>query len=280
MPSRDLFHEKAGLSRIGPAVRKVLRESVRLTPKGCGEDAGTRFGGRPNLPTKYKWPMWEGEPLAFIAQIDLGTLHVPAGLELPHKGALFFFYEGGQKSWGFRPKDGRSCRVLYSPDSLGQFSLRALPEDLDEERVYKATRLTTETPEVTVPNIQDAAITKMALTVEERIAYVAFYRSWTEALPKILHRIGGFPDCVQGDPKVRAQLTAHGIDCSNTAGYEEGKRRGLLAGASEWELLLQVDSEPESEMMWRDRGRIYFLLRRDDLAQRRFDGTRIVLQSR
>jgi uncharacterized protein YwqG len=34
---------------------------------------------------------------------------------------------------------------------------------------------------------------------------------------------------------------------------------------------LQIDSEEAAGMMWGDVGRIYFLIRRDDLRERRFE---------
>ncbi len=52
-------------------------------------------------------------------------------------------------------------------------------------------------------------------------------------------------------------------------------------GAKDWILLLQVDTDDDSDgpgWMWGDCGRIYFWIRRQDLAARRFDRAWTVLQ--
>lgn len=46
----------------------------------------------------------------------------------------------------------------------------------------------------------------------------------------------------------------------------------------EWELLLQVDSEDKAGMMWGDVGRIYFLIHKTDLANRKFNKTWLIFQ--
>ncbi|MFD0678373.1 MULTISPECIES: DUF1963 domain-containing protein [unclassified Paenibacillus] len=44
-----------------------------------------------------------------------------------------------------------------------------------------------------------------------------------------------------------------------TSGYQDARRGELEKGASDWKLLLQIDSEEEIGKMWGDAGRIYFL---------------------
>jgi len=48
------------------------------------------------------------------------------------------------------------------------------------------------------------------------------------------HRVGGYPDCIQGDPKLTAQLVSRGLYCGDQSGYVEGKKRGLWVGAADW----------------------------------------------
>ena len=49
------------------------------------------------------------------------------------------------------------------------------------------------------------------------------------------------------------------------------------AAKARWKLLLQVDSDDASGMMWGDAGMLYHWIR-DDLAARRFDRTWCVMQ--
>jgi uncharacterized protein YwqG len=83
---------------------------------------------------------------------------------------------------------------------------------------------------------------------------------------------GGFPETVQNnDLELTAELVSHGIYCGNPKGYREGKSRGLGAGAADWRLLLQLDSEEDAGMMWGDLGRLYFMIREEDLKTLSFN---------
>jgi uncharacterized protein YwqG len=61
---------------------------------------------------------------------------------------------------------------------------------------------------------------------------------------------------------------------------KEADSAGLrfLSGVDQWLLLLQLDSDDPIDVMWGDGGMLYFWIRRDDLANRRFDKTWMTLQ--
>lgn len=67
------------------------------------------------------------------------------------------------------------------------------------------------------------------------------------------------------------------MDCGGT-GPPDPREAGLRAGASEWRLLLQIDSDDNAGMMWGDVGRLYVWIRRDDLKRRDFSRAWVVLQ--
>jgi uncharacterized protein YwqG len=90
--------------------------------------------------------------------------------------------------------------------------------------------------------------------------------------------MGGHPNEVQGPVDLEAQLVSNGIYCGDAKGYNEGRKRGLDAGAADWKLLLQVDSEERAGMMWGDMGRLYFMIHKGDLQHRRFDDVWLILQ--
>jgi uncharacterized protein YwqG len=50
------------------------------------------------------------------------------------------------------------------------------------------------------------------------------------------------------------------------------------SSALEWRLLLQVPSADAAGMMWGDVGCLYYWIRQDDLAARRFDRSWMILQ--
>jgi len=67
-----------------------------------------------------------------------------------------------------------------------------------------------------------------------------------------LHQVGGYAWPVQGDVEYEI------------AGPDAGQPR-------DWIPLAQFDSDDAADMMWGDTGMLYWLIRPDDLAARRFD---------
>jgi uncharacterized protein YwqG len=74
------------------------------------------------------------------------------------------------------------------------------------------------------------------------------------------------------------QLVTHGLYCGDDRFAADPRVPALRAGARDWRLLLQVDSDDESAMMWGDAGRLYFWIRRQDLALARFDAAWVITQ--
>ena len=77
---------------------------------------------------------------------------------------------------------------------------------------------------------------------------------------------------------LEAQLVSHGIYCGDPSGYQSPRAKELRAGAADWSLLFQIDSDEDGEMMWGDAGMLYFWIRREDAAQGKFDKTWVILQ--
>jgi uncharacterized protein YwqG len=60
--------------------------------------------------------------------------------------------------------------------------------------------------------------------------------------------------------------------------YNDTRKKELEPGAADWELLLQIDSDDDSNMMWGDVGRIYFLMTSEQLKNKDFDAAWMILQ--
>jgi uncharacterized protein YwqG len=264
-----------GLGRLAAAIQAGSRPSLRLTAGKPSAQPVSRLGGRPNLPKDIPWPVWQEElPLSFIAQLDLATLPAVRGLPLPQSGSLFFFYDADAQPWGFDPKDKGCAQVIYVPSSLAAHRPRAPHRDLDEEVRFKGVALAA-TPETSLPNKNSGIFREHKATEEEFKAYFDLINP----LSTRAHRIGGNANEIQGELGLEAQLVSNGINCGSGKGYKEARRRGLDAGAADWLLLLQVDSEERAGMTWGDGGRIYFMIRKDDLRRRRFQNVHLTLQT-
>lgn len=70
----------------------------------------------------------------------------------------------------------------------------------------------------------------------------------------------------------------NGVYTGDVSGYKDSRRKELDPGADDWTLLLQVDSDDNTKMMWGDGGMLYVWIRRQDLASRNFDKAWTILQ--
>lgn len=250
-----------GLERIADQIEAAAKPSLLLVSGEESTAPVSRLGGEPNLPEHIEWPTWRGRSLPFIAQLDLATLPEASGLPLPRSGSLYFFFEGAECASGYRMEDEGSARVLYLPTELSQNARRGVPVDVPEEMRFRSVRFECKAIELSVPDCDDQTITELDLSSDEGDRYFNFILARIESHAGPFHHLGGYPEAIQGDPKSDARQV-HG-----------GKGEAM-----EWELLLQVDSDENAGMMWGDVGRLYFLIRKEDLAARAFDKTWLVFQ--
>ncbi len=242
-----------------------------------GEKTGlSKIGGLPTASGSLNWPLWKEKPLAFLCQIDLSAIPKTAAARiLPTEGMLYFFYDQEQSTWGFDPKDRGSWRIIFTDEKDEMRSLSA-PSGLSEAYIYKEKYL--EFSEVlTYPDWQDDRIGKLDLSDAQSDAYFDLCSSVFNHQPS--HQLLGYPSPVQGnDMDLESQLVSNGLYCGDATGYNDPKAKELESGRLEWMLLLQLDSDDDTGMMWGDVGKLYFWIRKDDLKNRNFDNVWMILQ--
>lgn len=254
------------------AIEAAAAPCVRLAGGGFGR---SRIGGLPNLAADVAWPRWNGRILSFVAQIDLAELRAAQGPDwLPDRGLLFFFYDEERGGWGFSPHDRGSFAVIYDPAAVPVVKQRAAPELAPEPYPEKAVAMR---PHLSLPTPERLAIDTMEFdedsweTIDNRIA--------ASEGDEPLHQIGGWPHPIQNDHmELESQLASNGVDCGNPDGYRSAEAQALRAGASEWRLLLQLDSDEASDMMWGDSGMLYFWIREPDARAGDFSNAWMILQ--
>jgi uncharacterized protein YwqG len=245
----DKRMERAGLSRIAPAVLRLLRPSIRLIVGEQSEQPVTRLGGAPNMPADIAWPTRRsGDPHSFLAQLDLARLGICDGLPLPGSGSLFFFCDAEYLPAGSDPCDvNDGIKVVHTPTSLSDNGLRMPPPGLNAEYVFKSFSLKP-TLDLTAPAQDTWEIECLHLSDAESCAYGELFAQVCASNGSV-HRIGGHPNLVQ---------------------YSQLEFTGG-AGATDWRLLLQLDSENDAGMVWGDQGRLYFMIREQDLKSLSFE---------
>lgn len=265
-------HADALLDLIEPSVRLV---SEPMSERDAAATGTTRLGGEPDLPDAAAWPSFRDMPHSFIAQINLADVSGLAGTnELPDDGLLSFFFDGDQRVWGFDPKDRGGWSVMFTPPEAS-LRRRRFPASLPEGGRFAARALRPRV-ELTRAPWESFDVRALGLSLAQALAYA-------DALPAddhqgTVHRLRGHPDMIQGDMQVECQLASNGLYCGDATGSADPRADTLRADAGSWRLLLQIDSDDDARIMWGDVGRIYYWLRRDDLAARRFEGAWCILQ--
>lgn len=269
------------------ALNDSLLPSIRLIACACDISnvpiGASRLGGAPDLPAGFDWPAWEplgvatketlksegARHLDFIAQINLeeasGFL---CSNRLPSRGMLYFFYDVDYSARGFDPKDAGSAKVIYYDGPISKLQ-RAKP---DHQFVVDLT------PAVLVFTEDWTVNDRLEMAKENTDAYQGLIDAIYDDPP--FHRLFGRPQVVKDEMELECQLVSNGIYCGNPEGYASAEAQALKAGAGDWRLLLQVDSDQDNlGFSWGDLGRLYFWIREQDLEERKFEKAWLILQS-
>jgi uncharacterized protein YwqG len=256
-------------------VEELSFEAIAVRPSA--QSGGSYMGGSPPRSAAYAWPMREDRPLAFLACIDLSEVPPCPDLEwLPRGGLLLFFYDTNEQPWGFDPADRGGFATIFLPD-MGQVEVGSSaepPKALATDAVFPKRSLSFHRiklpPDASDPRLEGWDEKEIDALIEERSRIFGEYSH---------HQIGGLPEAVQDSTMdLEAQLVSHGIYCGDPSGYQSPRAKELRAGAADWSLLFQIDSDEDCEMMWGDAGMLYFWVRREDAAQGKFDNIWVILQ--
>ena len=267
------------------------RIDARFVPaEGDLAVGASKFGGRPDVPADFVWPVfetktWEDDqvrarPLAFLAQFDCAQL-APLDKEglLPHAGLLSFFYELGSQRWGYDPKDRGCARVFWFE---GPLSPAEFPAELDE--AFRLPELAAELSQATdAPDFQDACpALEYPWTANDYRYFDQARRELGMDYPADRSQLLGWPDLIQNNMTLECALVDRGYYLGGQWENIPMEERSALRTPSvrEWQLLFQLDTveQGDFELMFGDCGRVYFYIRREDLAQRRFDRAWLILQ--
>jgi uncharacterized protein YwqG len=271
----------AGLGDHASVVVSAAADSVRLTPEPTEEHrlplGASRVGGVPDLAPDQAWPVWHDAPLAFVAQIDLTDLSgLPVSGQLPSNGALSFFYNAEQETWGFDPKDAGSWRVLFTPP--GPLVRQATPAELPDQGQFQLCSLKL-TPDLSLPAtdsppFQTTGLAALPLDPFEDL----MEQLWGEHGWGSRSKLFGYPDQIQGEMQTECALASGGVYCGDGSLVHDPRTPELKASAPDWRLLLQVASHDEADMMWGDVGNIYYWLRQQDWTAGAYDRAWFILQ--
>lgn len=279
----------ARLPRIADKITSLLRYSIRMKARSTQENelaiGITKIGGRPDMPPGIAWPTWDDQPLAFIAQINLSeTASYDREHMLPTTGMLYFFYD---EQFDYPPKP-ECWRVLYDSSEHSHLHRVDFPPDLENRFTSCAIDFSIE---ITLPPFESPYIEQLGLSYNTAYSPTATPEGRKEAEAyqgllnhldtqydrRMIHRVLGHPDPIQGDMMLECQMFTHGLTWKD---YQQNDPRitELQRDSLQWRLLLQIDSDNEAAMMWGDVGRIYYLIPEEALIAQKFDNTWLIFQ--
>ena len=272
-------------------LKQTLRNSIRLDIGGKADAAvgTTRFGGKPDLPKDFEWCYYEGEgcdgeikkrPLSFIAQFNLEEItKYDTEKLLPEKGLLSFFYDTDTMRWGYDPEDEGCAKVYYFED-ISCLAPKDFPEDLDEFFRYPAIGIKVKR-EDSYQDYADFLLQKDKLT-ECWDDYDRAASSLKINTPDTSSKLLGWADIIQDNMTMECELVSRGYYLGK--GWDEvtprDRQEAEQSSLKDWLLLFQLDSvfEGDFELMFGDCGRIYYYIKKEDLAAGRFDKVWLIMQ--
>ncbi len=270
-------------SSLLPFLKKQVRKALyakqdwgkkSLTqPELEASPSTSRFMGKPFLPNNFVWPRTaEGHPLLFVGQINLE--HLPANEDLPATGILSFFLDvyGSTDSW---PMEAGRHHVCFFEETVN-CALSDFPDDLPLNADFEALPLQF-TPAFNLPDDRYTEIFSEEEMPEKEmyepfLNEVCYEPVFSPGGSKLL----GWPQCVQG--YVGADATVWLDYKGDFEAYQEKEAEALVA-ARQWRLLFQCEAgQMGLEDQLSDAG-FYFLIKEDDLRNRDFSRTALVVQA-
>lgn len=271
---------KAGLQAHAAAIFANARPAIGLALATEGSEQFNRFGGSPEMPTRLEWPEYEGRPLPFLAQFQLSTLRgFAAATLLPPEGRLWFFCDFDHP---FTVQPG-AWRVLFTRDEAESIAPRTDPAPFNPKLRIAATPLAG-FEAITLPGARSIELQALSFVEDPECweRYLELLSMLDEQFNPACHWMLGHPGPIQGCMQRIAQFESHGagkLPSGIYSYYEHPRAAELMPGAHDWQLLLQVESDERiCRTYFGDMGRLYFWIRKQDLAACQFDQVWFFLQ--
>ncbi len=271
-------HLKAEIASLEKRLDAYARRTQDQPERIPGIRERRLTGFRDSISNKREQLSLGKTPLAFLGQLSLREVSGVAPLPgWPREGVLAFFYDDSQ-IWGYDPLDRGHCRVLFYPEEI-RLNPVDFPTTLSAAAHFPRRSLQFRC-EWTLPTYLELKSGDLVLwKMDEYSDLITKLNSGSGAEGELVHRVGGYPQEVQGDMRLECQLVTNGLYCGDQSGYQDPRRAELEKGASDWQLLAQFDSdEAKLGWMWGDVGRVYFWARRQEIEATDYTNCWAILQ--
>ena len=229
--------------------------------RGC-----SKTGGSPDVPKDFEWfRSSEGTPLTFLMQINFAELHAydRDGI-FPEKGLLYFFYDVEQQPWYW---DEGGYKVFYYGGDASETSPAEFPEECCDLFDYGCADENCVIDECRLKFFADMTLPS--------------YEEYCE-IKGVKCDYSGFDDYDATVRKMLGYVPAEYSDKYNIIGGYSVPEQDSPAGefGDEYIQLMQMTyyESDKCGFMFGDGGKLYFYIRKDELAAGNFDNVRFVLQ--
>lgn len=279
------FFDKLELKR---ELKGLMRNAVGIdVAMATGLSVGaSKIGGKPDLPRDFQWPCFSARvrgkelslPLAFVAQVNLEEASQFDGERiLPGKGLLSFFYELETQRSGMDSADKGCAHVFYFED-ISVLQPTALPDTMPDSGLIPEQK-------IGFSSFMDVPCWEEFSAFSEREFNDELYRDVrSELLPDCERhecKLLGYADIIQDAMQRDCQLVSLGYDLAGgPVSLSPEQKDEVLSASRDWILLFQSGTiaTDDFELMFGDMGRIYFYIRRQDLAALKFENAVMMMQ--
>lgn len=226
-----------------------LRPAIALRATRAEDEniaVGTsKFGGTPDVPAGFEWPMWQEVPINFMAQINLDEIAAfDVENVLPSSGVLSFFY------YDLNPEEDDPLLVHGLEEEKGAWRVFHFTSPLErtEGPLGWKNESSIGSGRMTASLLVDLPQRPLEISDDWSNEQWQIHESLMERLAiEKPHLMLGYPVPHWWDAR---------IDAARITGRGE---------AEDWVLLLQLNSDEELHWNWGDVGSLFYLVHRDDL---------------
>lgn len=289
----DFLKRKKKDESLRSVLKSLERTEILLVPDEDDDVAyldSSKIGGKPYLPADFWWPVYTSSddqitrPLSFFCQIDLEEVK-PYDREnlLPDYGMLYFFYECESFCWGYDPRDIGAAQVFWCDNRDDEnFAPMEIPGEIDPLHVipeialhFKARNSYPDYEEFGIHSDLECDWADYDRLLEEKGAL-------SDTDPED-HKLLGYADVIQDEMLTECERVSRGLCCAGPDCYKntpEDVAADIAKHAADWTLLLQLSTITKGDFEWMfgDCGMLYFYIKKEDLAERRFDKVFFSLQ--
>ena len=277
-----------GLADYYEQLAPFARNLIRITPEACDDGdipvGASKFGGCPDLPAGVEWFGYGVDDcyLDFVAQINFAqTAPFDTAHKLPERGMLYFFYDGAFDSRYPYFNSGKwvNWKLYFYDGDLSALSRREPPAgfgEFENGRLYGAARMYFEADLELPPMESDLVLYR---TFPDDKESYRRYLDWQEETdPGCYSQMLGHAHVMLNGFERACECLRQGLDCFEPS-LQELEDRGLDRDLRHWQVLLQVDSDRRTGMIWSDMGWLCLWITDEDLAARRFGNCLVMTES-